>query len=138
MPCSFPSYPVSFPSLCYPRCHIPAVLRPASHPISADPPSFPLETTIAVARLYLSRTFDRFPRLTLLLAHSGGTLPFLAGRLESCIHHDSHLRTHATAPERSIWDVLTANLLLDAVIYSRVGLAAALMAAGTERVMFGT
>jgi len=35
---------------------------------------------------------DKVPDLKLLLAHSGGTLPFLAGRLDSCVKHDIHLR----------------------------------------------
>ena len=39
---------------------------------------FPLETTIAVTRMFLAGVFDRFPTLKILLAHSGGALPFLA------------------------------------------------------------
>lgn len=81
--------------------------------------------------------FDRYPKLQLLLAHSGGTLPFLAGRLESCIAHDAHLKRNGTAPKRNIWEVLTSNILLDAVIYSEVGLKAAMMAAGNDRLLFG-
>lgn len=100
---------------------------------------FPLETTIAVARMLLSGVFDRFPRLTVLLAHSGGTLPFLAGRLESCIAHDAHLlRTGRLKNRRSLWDVLRTNILLDAVVYSEVGLKAAIDASGADRVLFGT
>jgi aminocarboxymuconate-semialdehyde decarboxylase len=53
---------------------------------------FPLETTIAVTRMLLSGVWDRFKKLNVLLAHSGGTLPFLAGRIESCIKHDGHLK----------------------------------------------
>lgn len=53
---------------------------------------FPLETTIAVTRMLLSGVWDRFPKLNVLIAHSGGTLPFLAGRIESCIANDAHLK----------------------------------------------
>jgi aminocarboxymuconate-semialdehyde decarboxylase len=49
---------------------------------------FPFETTVATSRLILSGVFDRHKDLKLLLAHSGGTLPFLAGRLDSCVEHD--------------------------------------------------
>jgi len=49
---------------------------------------FPLETTIAITRLILSGVLDRFPKLKILLAHSGGVLPQLSSRLASCIHHD--------------------------------------------------
>ncbi|KAF2432361.1 amidohydrolase 2 [Tothia fuscella] len=98
---------------------------------------FPLETTIAVTRMYLSGVFDRFPKLEVLLAHSGGTLPFLAGRIESCIAHDAHFFKEEEK-RRGIWDVLKTNIYLDAVIYSEVGLKAAIDASGADRVMFGT
>jgi aminocarboxymuconate-semialdehyde decarboxylase len=98
-----------------------------------------METTIAVARMLLSGVFDRHYSLTMLLAHSGGTLPFLAGRLESCIAHDAHLKKSGRLEKRrDIWDVLKNNILLDAVVYSSVGLRAAVEASGEDRVLFGT
>lgn len=101
---------------------------------------FPLETTIAVTRMILSNVFTSIPDLSLILAHSGGTLPFLAGRIESCIEHDAHLLSAgALGPQRkTVWDVLRKNIYLDAVVYSEVGLKAAIEASGEERVMFGT
>lgn len=102
---------------------------------------FPLETTIAVARMLLSGVFDRFPRLKILLAHSGGTLPFLAGRIESCIHHERKFVANGgnvSGPQRSVWDVLQTNIYLDAVVYGTAGLKAAVTAAGgADRLMFG-
>ncbi|KAK8209578.1 uracil-5-carboxylate decarboxylase [Phyllosticta capitalensis] len=100
---------------------------------------FPLETTIAVTRMLLSGVWDRFKELEILIAHSGGTLPFLAGRIESCIKHDGHLKKeHRLEKMRSVWDVLKKNIYLDAVIYSEVGLKAAVDASGADRLMFGT
>ncbi|KZF26681.1 uracil-5-carboxylate decarboxylase [Xylona heveae TC161] len=108
---------------------------------------FPLETTVAVTRMLLSGVWDRFPDLQVLLAHSGGTLPFLAGRIESCIAHDAHLMkkqansgdaNKAPRRRRSVWDVLSKNVYLDAVVYSEIGLRAAIEASGADRVMFGT
>ncbi|KAI1433416.1 2-amino-3-carboxymuconate-6-semialdehyde decarboxylase [Xylaria sp. CBS 124048] len=101
---------------------------------------FPMETTIAVARMYLAGVFDAVPDLRMLLAHSGGTLPFLAGRIESCIMHDGHMvREGKTGPaRRTIWQVLKEQIYLDAVIYSDVGLKAAIDASGVDRLMFGT
>lgn len=99
---------------------------------------FPLESTIAVTRMYLSGVWDRFPRLKMLVAHSGGTLPFLAGRIESCIAHDAHLIEENKAPRRHLWEVLRRNIYLDAVIYSEVGLKAAVDASGADTLLFGT
>ena len=95
---------------------------------------FPLETTIAVTRMILSGIFDRFKDLNVLLAHSGGTLPFLAGRIESCIAHDAHLKKEGKIENRrAVWDVLKKNIYLDAVIYADVGLKAAIAASGADR-----
>lgn len=99
---------------------------------------FPLETTIAVARMLLGGVWDRRTGLRVLLAHSGGALPFLAGRIESCIAHDGHLVAEGkTKNRRSLWEVLKENVYLDAVIYSEVGLKAAVDASGADRLMFG-
>ncbi|KAI1494823.1 uracil-5-carboxylate decarboxylase [Biscogniauxia mediterranea] len=109
---------------------------------------FPMETTIAVARMYLAGVFDAIPDLRMLLAHSGGTLPFLAGRIESCVAHDAHFArggeadgSNTSAPaRRTIWQVLREQVYLDAVIYSEVGLRAAIDASGgtPDRLLFGT
>jgi len=100
---------------------------------------FPLETTIAVTRMILCGVFDRYSGLSVLLAHSGGTLPFLAGRIESCIVHDAHMQA---APDikkrRGIWDILKTNVYLDAVAYGEGALKAAAEASGADRIMFGT
>lgn len=102
---------------------------------------FPLETTIAVTRMLLAGVFDRFPRLKILLAHSGGTLPFLAGRIESCIAHERKFIANGgdtRGPLRNVWDVLKTNIFLDAVVYGEAGLKAAVHAAGgADRLLFG-
>jgi aminocarboxymuconate-semialdehyde decarboxylase len=97
---------------------------------------FPIETTIAATRMLLSGVFERFPELTTLLAHSGGTLPFLAGRLDSCIAHDGHFRKANI--KRDVWEVLKKNILLDAVVYSEAGLQTAVTVSSVDRVLFGT
>lgn len=100
---------------------------------------FPLETTIAVTRMFLSGVWERYRGLQVLLAHSGGTLPLLAGRIESCISHDAYLMKEGKlkGDRRTLWEVLRENVYLDAVIYSEVGLKSAINASGAERVIFG-
>ncbi|KAM7191409.1 amidohydrolase [Naviculisporaceae sp. PSN 640] len=109
---------------------------------------FPMETTIAVTRMFLAGVFDAVPKLQMILAHSGGTLPFLAGRIESCIAHDGHLyKQNAGKDRRTIWEVSQSQIYLDAVVYSDVGIQAAVAASGgtegsegtgADRLMFGT
>ncbi len=67
---------------------IPALVHPvAPKHISADlglPASvleFPFDTTRAVANLLFSGTLEKYPRLTIICSHAGGTLPVLARRL---------------------------------------------------------
>jgi predicted TIM-barrel fold metal-dependent hydrolase len=90
--------------------------------------------------MILSDTFALIPDLQVILAHSGGTLPFLAGRIESCIEHDGHLKLeNKLGPGRkTVWEILEKNIYLDAVIYNEVGLNAAIQASGEDRIMFGT
>jgi len=42
----------------------------------------PLETSVAAGHLILSGTVEKYPRLKILLAHGGGALPVLRGRLD--------------------------------------------------------
>ncbi len=42
----------------------------------------PLETTIAAGHLILSGVMEAYPNLKILLAHAGGALPYLHGRLD--------------------------------------------------------
>jgi aminocarboxymuconate-semialdehyde decarboxylase len=56
----------------------------------------PVDTTFALARLALSGFFDRYPKIKIIAAHVGGTLPFLAPRIERAFregvgqHRPSH------------------------------------------------
>jgi 6-methylsalicylate decarboxylase len=59
--------------------------HPNSRTLKLDIPAFAVEftfdTTRAATNLILSGTLDRFPNIRFILAHAGGTLPFLAWRL---------------------------------------------------------
>ncbi|KAL8860945.1 MAG: hypothetical protein Q9178_002700 [Gyalolechia marmorata] len=102
---------------------------------------FPMETTIAFTRMWLSGVFDRFPRLKILIAHAGGTIPFLTGRIESCVQHERHFPADehsARGPKRDLRNVLRENVWLDAVVYSEPGVKAAVELVGSERVLSGT
>lgn len=102
---------------------------------------FPMETTVAVTRMLLCGVFDRFARLKVLLAHAGGTFPFLAGRVQSCVEHERMFRDaegNMTGGRRGVGEVLRENVWVDAVTYGSVGTMAAVEGVGRERVLFGT
>lgn len=95
---------------------------------------FTFETTTAVSRLILCGLMDKVPDLKLLLAHTGGTLPFLAGRLDSCYQHDLMLRgTLKHNPS----DYLK-RMYYDSISYHYPTLSCAEQMVGSDRLMFGT
>ena len=63
--------------------------------------------------MILSGTFDRFPNLRILLAHSGGALPQLASRLASCVIHDPLVASRLRHDPR----FYIGNFYFDAVAY---------------------
>lgn len=101
---------------------------------------FPMETTIGFVRMWISGVFDQHTKLKILMAHAGGTVPFLAGRVESCVEHERRLRDESgnQKERRSIVDVLKTNVWLDAVTYSEIGTRASIETVGIDRVLFGT
>jgi predicted TIM-barrel fold metal-dependent hydrolase len=95
---------------------------------------FPFETSVAVARLIVSGTLERHSNLKLLLAHSGGTLPYLIGRLDSCVAHDIALASRLPhAPSHYL-----RRLYFDALSYHLPTLQALVQFAGADRIFFGT
>ena len=60
---------------------------------------YPMETAIAVARLTFGRVLERFP-LHLCLAHGGGCVPSLRGRLDMGWDRKDVAHTTAVPPER--------------------------------------
>ena len=95
---------------------------------------FTFETTTAVCRLVCSGMLDAVPDLKLLLAHSGGTLPFLAGRLDSCVAHDLTIADRLQhEPSHYL-----RQFYYDSLVYHTPALEASAAFVGTDQLMFGT
>jgi predicted TIM-barrel fold metal-dependent hydrolase len=95
---------------------------------------FPFETTIAVARLVFAGVLARHPRLRVIASHGGGTLPYLAGRLDAGWASDpglAHRLPHAPSKDLE-------RLYLDAVLYHERAMRAAADLVGVEKLAFGT
>jgi aminocarboxymuconate-semialdehyde decarboxylase len=94
----------------------------------------PLETTITAAHMVMTGVMERHPDLRVVLAHGGGALPALRGRLDHAHSFQPQARERlAEAPSASI-----ARFHYDTVTH-RPGLLRALVnLAGPERVLLGT
>ena len=101
--------------------------------------AWPTEVTIAAARLIFSGVMERHPGLRLVLSHGGGTLPFLAGRLDLAYHAPKHeanpaCRAHISKPPSQY----LRQFYYDTVVASAASLRLLIDLVGAERVMFGT
>ncbi len=114
---------------------------------------FPMETTVAFARMWLGGVFDRFEGLRVMLAHAGGAVAGLADRVQSCVEHERGFydereagsdgwaggeRGRVRGPRRMVREVMRRNVWLDGVSYGAAGLRAAVGMVGGEKVLFGT
>jgi aminocarboxymuconate-semialdehyde decarboxylase len=94
----------------------------------------PLETAIAAAQLVVGGVLDRFPRLTVLLAHGGGALLALRGRLRRAFS----VRPEAQ-PEGVTDPDLTLRLLYyDSLTHDQLLLRDLVRFAGPEHVLLGS
>lgn len=93
---------------------------------------YPMETALAVARLVFGRVLERFP-LNLCLAHGGGCLPSLRGRLDLGWERKEVARTTAVPPSE-----FTDRLYYDTAVFSPVLLRRLVEDVGADHVLLGT
>jgi len=74
---------------------------------------YPLESTIAAAKLVFGGVLDRYPELKICLSHAGGVLPFLLGRLE----HGRSIRPEAGEHCREHFPYYLKNFYVDTITY---------------------
>ena len=99
----------------------------------------PAQTAVCAARLIFTGTLDRHPDLQLLLAHGGGVLPFVAGRLDATwaayraagrwhgpdvLAHPPSTYLNRFHVDTNTWSTPSLRLLLDVL--------------GPDRLLFGT
>jgi aminocarboxymuconate-semialdehyde decarboxylase len=101
--------------------------------------AWPTEVTIAATRLIFSGVIERHPGLRLVLSHAGGTLPYLAGRLDLAYYAPKHeanpaCRANITKPPSHY----LSHIYYDTVVASPASLRFLVDLVGADRVMFGT
>ncbi|HEU5422001.1 MAG TPA: amidohydrolase family protein, partial [Nitrolancea sp.] len=92
----------------------------------------PTETANAGARLIFGGVLERHPTLKVILAHGGGSLPQIIGRLQ----HGAEVRAecrHARSPREQL-----GNLYFDTIVFDPLILRHLVELAGAERVVLGT
>ena len=95
---------------------------------------FPMETTIALSRLIFGGVLQKYPNLRILVAHGGGCLPYLSGRLDAAWNSDVEIKNKLNNPPSHY----IQKLYLDSLVYAAPAFQAAYRLAGTQHLLFGT
>jgi len=93
---------------------------------------YPMETAIAVARLVFSGVLERHP-FTLCLAHGGGCLPSLRGRMDMGWERKDVAHTNDNPPSH-----YTKRLYYDTAVFDTTTLRRIVEDVGVEHVLMGT
>jgi aminocarboxymuconate-semialdehyde decarboxylase len=94
----------------------------------------PMETTLTAAHMVLAGVMERHPNLQVLLAHGGGAILALRGRLR----HGHEVIAAAGGSLREPADVSIRRFLFDTVTHDPAVLRALVEVVGGERVMLGS
>jgi aminocarboxymuconate-semialdehyde decarboxylase len=98
---------------------------------------WPTDTTVTMCRLVYAGYLERWPELKIVVHHSGGTVPMLAGRLKTLQPGPETSKVAATL-KRPPLDYLRRFHADTANFGNPIALRAALEFFGTEHVLFGT
>jgi aminocarboxymuconate-semialdehyde decarboxylase len=94
----------------------------------------PFETTITAAHMVMGGVLERHPGLRVILAHGGGALPALRGRLR----HAHSFQPHARARLREDPESSIARFYFDTVTHDSSVLRSLVEFAGGDHVLLGT
>ncbi|MEE2759907.1 MAG: amidohydrolase family protein [Pseudomonadota bacterium] len=123
---------------------LPVLVHPAPLPVRAEmnlnqynlvqAVGFMCDTTLALTRMIFDGFFDTYPNLKLIAAHVGGTLPFIAGRLDACFEFMEPCREHiSTRPSEYL-----RRIYYDSIGYTKEAIELCIRVGGLENVMFGS
>ena len=95
---------------------------------------FPVDTTVAVAKLCYSGVFKRLPNIRWIVAHAGGAVPYLMERLDSGWRDFAECRAHIDEPPSTY----LRRLYYDTVTFSALNLRLLRDAVGAEHMVMGS
>jgi aminocarboxymuconate-semialdehyde decarboxylase len=94
----------------------------------------PFDTAVAAARLAMGGILDRFPKLQICLAHGGGALPYLVGRLDRV----AKVRAEAHGKAKRRPSAYLRRFHYDTITHSELALRYLVDLVGSDRVVIGT
>jgi aminocarboxymuconate-semialdehyde decarboxylase len=95
---------------------------------------FLMDTTLAAGKLVFSGIVERCPRVTWVLTHMGGAVPYLAERLDRGYEAFADCRAHITAPPSSY----LRRFYYDTVNFDNAAQRLAIEFAGVDRILAGS
>jgi aminocarboxymuconate-semialdehyde decarboxylase len=96
---------------------------------------FLFDTTLAASKLVFSGVVRRFPRIRWVLGHLGGTIPYLAERLDRGYRAFAECRAHIDRPPT---EYLKQHFYYDTVNFSQGALKLAIDFAGADHILAGS
>ena len=95
---------------------------------------FPMDTSLAAAKLVFSGVVRRFPGIRWVLAHLGGAIPYLAERLDRGFEAFAECRQHIDQPPSAY----LRRFYYDTVNFDPAALRLAIGFAGVDRILAGS
>jgi aminocarboxymuconate-semialdehyde decarboxylase len=97
---------------------------------------YTFDTTLTVGSLLSSGVLDRFPKLTLILSHGGGALPYLIGRFD-CMHQRSD-RASTGIAAASPPSAYLRRMYYDTILHDPLALSYLASRVQTDRLLIGS
>ncbi len=120
------------PVFIHPQTHLGAEALGRWHLFNSV--GFPVETAVLAARLIFAGTFERHPSLRVVLAHGGGALPVLLGRLDHAYRQRQECREAIPLPPTAY----LKHVYFDTVTHHDLALRFLVDLLGPERVVLGS
>lgn len=95
---------------------------------------FMFDTSLAVSRMIFDGFFDRYPDVKIIAAHGGGTLPYIAGRLDIC-HANMPAARQKISQRPSKY---LKRIYYDSVVFQQESLELAIKVGGADKVLYGS
>jgi aminocarboxymuconate-semialdehyde decarboxylase len=95
---------------------------------------FPFDTTLAAAKLVMSGVAERYPRISWVLGHLGGAIPYIAERLDRGYHAFAECRANIARPPSEY----LKRFYFDTVNFDVRALRLAIEFAGADHVLAGS